>query len=92
MGFIKYLGKEIKGSAGKWWYREGKYTLMTFIGVLGMSLVISALIYVPEHIQRIIVIILFVIVGILLLAAAGLATWQMVDWLRDKYKTYKERE
>lgn len=88
MGFIKYLGKELKNAIGKWWHSEG---LAEFVFVLGMALVISATLFAPEHIQQIIIIILLVIMGIIVLAAAGLAIWQMVDWFNDKYKEYKGR-
>ena len=91
MGFIKYLGKELKKSVVKWWYSDGFATLIACALVFGMALAISAITFAPEHIQQIIAIILLIIMGLICLVAAGLAIWQMVDWFNDKYKEYKGR-
>ena len=85
MGFIKYLGKEFKKSVVKWWYSDG----LAYALVFGMALVISAIVFAPEHIQKIILIILLIIMWIICLVAAGLAIWQAIDWFNDKYKEYK---
>lgn len=67
-------------------------SLAAFALLFGMALVISAITFVPEHTQQIILIISLVLMGVLLLASIVLAIWQVVDWLRDKYKEYKGRE
>ena len=67
-------------------------SLAAFALVFGMALVISAIVFAPEHIQQIIIIILLIIMGLILLVAAGMAIWQVIDWLRDKYKAYKEED
>lgn len=92
MGFIKYLGKELKKSVVKWWYSDGFATLIAYALVFGMALAISAITFTPEHIQQIITIILLIIMGLICLVAAGLAIWQVIDWLNDKYKEYKGRD
>ena len=92
MGFLKYIGKELKHAIGEWWYKGGLASLAAFALLFGMALAISAITFVPEHIQQIILIISLVLMGVLLLASIVLATCQVVDWLRDKYKEYKGRE
>ena len=92
MGFLKYIGKELKHAIGEWWYNGGLATLIACALLFGMALAISAITFAPEHIQKIIIIILLVLMGILLLASIVLAIWQVIDWLRDKYKAYKEED
>ena len=92
MGFLKYLGKDIAHSVNKWWHSNGLATLVACALVFGMALVISAIVFAPEHIQKIIIIILLIIMGLILLVAAGMAIWQVIDWLNDKYKEYKGRD
>ena len=92
MGFLKYIGKELKHAIGEWWYNDGLASLAAFALVFGMALVISAIVFAPEHIQKIIIIILLIIMGLILLVAAGMAIWQVIDWLNDKYKEYKGRD
>ena len=92
MGFLKYLGKEFKHSVVSWWYNGGLASLAAFALLFGMALAISAITFVPEHIQQIILIISLVLMGVLLLASIVLAIWQVIDWLRDKYKAYKEED
>ena len=92
MGFLKYIGKELKHAIGEWWYNDGLASLAAFALLFGMALAISAIVFAPEHIQQIIIIILLIIMGLILLVAAGMAIWQVIDWLRDKYKAYKEED
>lgn len=92
MGFIKYLGKEFKHSVVSWWHSDGLAALAAFALVFGMALVISAIVFAPEHIQKNITIILLIIMGLICLVAAGLAIWQVIDWFNDKYKEYKGRD
>lgn len=92
MGFIKYLGKELKHAIGEWWYNDGLASLAAYAILLSMALIISAITFAPEHIQQIILIISLVLMGVLLLASIVLAIWQVIDWLRDKYKEYKGRD
>ena len=92
MGFLKYIGKELKHAIGEWWYNDGLASLVAFALLFGMALVISAIVFAPEHIQQIIIIILLIIMGLILLVAAGMAIWQVIDWLNDKYKEYKGRD
>ena len=92
MGFLKYIGKELKHAIGEWWYNDGLASLVAFALLFGMALVISAIVFAPEHIQKIIIIILLIIMGLILLVAAGMAIWQVIDWLNDKYKEYKGRD
>lgn len=89
MGFIKYLGKEFKHAIGEWWYNDGLEVLAAYALAFGMALVISAIVFAPEHIQKISIIILLIIMGLICLVAAGLAIWQVIDWFNDKYKEYK---
>lgn len=92
MGFLKYIGKELKHAIGEWWYNDGLASLVAFALLFGMALVISAIVFAPEHIQKIIIIILLIIMGLILLVAAGMAIWQVIDWFNDKYKEYKGRD
>lgn len=92
MGFLKYIGKELKHAIGEWWYNGGLASLAAFALLFGMALAISAITFVPEHIQQIILIISLVLMGVLLLSSIVLAIWQVIDWLRDKYKAYKEED
>lgn len=92
MGFLKYIGKELKHAIGEWWCNGGLASLAAFALVFGMALVISAIVFAPEHIQKIIIIILLIIMGLILLVAAGMAIWQVIDWFNDKYKEYKGRD
>ena len=91
MGFLKYIGKELKHAIGEWWYNGGLASLAAFALLFGMALAISAITFVPEHIQQIILIISLVLMGILLLASIVLAIWQVIDWFNDKYKEYKRQ-
>ena len=52
MGFLKYIGKELKHAIGEWWYNDGLASLAAFALVFGMALVISAIVFAPEHIQK----------------------------------------
>ena len=63
MGFLKYIGKELKRAIGEWWYNDGLATLIAYALVFGMALAISAITFVPEHIQQIILIISLVLMG-----------------------------
>ena len=92
MGFLKYIGKELKHAIEEWWYNGGLASLIAFALLFGMALAISAITFVPEHIQQIILIISLVLMGVLLLASIVLAIWQVIDWLNDKYKEYKGRD
>lgn len=92
MGFIKYLGKELKKSVVSLWHSDGWATLAAYALVFGMALAISAITFAPEHIQQVILIISLVLMGIILLAVIVLAIWQVIDWLNDKYKEYKGRD
>lgn len=92
MGFIKYIGKELKHAIWEWWYNDGLEVLAAYALAFGMALVISAITFAPEHIQKISIIILLVLMGVLLLASIVLAIWQVIDWLNDKYKEYKGRD
>ena len=92
MGFIKYLGKELKHAIWEWWHNDGLASLAAYALVFGMALAISAITFAPEHIQQIILIISLVLMEILLLATIVLAIWQVIDWLNDKYKEYKGRD
>lgn len=92
MGFLKYIGKELKHAIGEWWYSEGLESLVAFALLFGMALAISAIVFAPEYIQKIIIIILLVLMGLILLVAAGMAIWQVIDWFNDKYKEYKGRD
>ena len=42
--------------------------------------------------RLIIIIILLIIMGLILLVAAGMAIWQVIDWFNDRYKEYKGRD
>lgn len=89
MGFIKYLGKELKKSVVKWRYSDGRSILVDIILAFGQVGIIVTFFCSPKPVQQIIIIISAVLICIILLAVAVPYIWQIIDWFSNKYKEYK---